>query len=434
MSHFQSQPAGLDGVMHSRVVQRKVKSPSDAGSVFNTTSNNEITLVAIPEHAGDYCCGCCCCLPLVQVPSGFFSLHQHWYKNQGEAQPGVRLFQCFMDRISHVINKATITYSAPSRQVPTADNVMVDINLSLTFAIGPGIDDATAFVYTLGVHRFDEFLTNEVEEGIRGLVYSVTHDRVNDLREEFAQGMLANLSRKFQPYGVQIKNVKITESALPRGLAQTLEQTTTFRTRIAEVAKKHENALRVLQDEATQALEQIVRTNQRREQDLSAQCTRYEIEHKERVDEMAGTARVQEIEAQSRMDVLLGKKKGDLQVAQAEGEREAEVIVRTMQIESERRKVQVMESAAVTILGSEATLKAAQNNAQGLIAAAEGENNSTAGLETKRKYELEWQRLNVLEKLAATGRRFVSGPVGQQMLREMVPQGSFQSSSRKQYF
>ena len=59
--------------------------------------------------------------------------------------------------------------------------------------------------------------------------------------------MLGSLSRKFIPYGVQIKNVKITDVALPRSLAQNLEQTTTFRTRIAEIAKKHENSIRVLQ-------------------------------------------------------------------------------------------------------------------------------------------------------------------------------------------
>ena len=273
----------------------------------------------------------------------------------------------------------------------------------------------------------------QVEEGIRGLVYSITHDRVNDLREEFAQGMLANLSRKFSPYGVQIKNVKITESALPRQLAQTLEQTTTFRTRIAEVAKKHENAIRVLQDEAAQQLETIVRTNHRREQDLTAQCARYEIEHKEKVDEMAGSARVQEIEAQSRMDVLIGQKRGDLQVATAEGQKEAEVITQMSKIECDRRKVKIEEKAMVEILASEAKLKAAQNNALALIAEAEAENNSTAGLETKRKYELEWKRLEVLEQLAAKGRRFVSGPAGQAMIREMVPQGNFNTTSKK-YF
>merc|ERR1719230_514470 len=198
------------------------------------------------------------CCQFVSIPSGFFVLYQRWYKNEGSLEPGFKPCWPFWYRVSHVVNRATITYSAPSRQVPTADNVMVDINLSLTFSIGPDIAGAEQFVYKLGTTRFDEFLSNEVEEGIRGLVYSVTHDRVNDLREEFAQGMLASLSRKFHPYGVQIKNVKITESALPQHLATMLEQTTTFKTRISEVAKKHENTIRVLVDEASQQLEQIV--------------------------------------------------------------------------------------------------------------------------------------------------------------------------------
>ena len=72
---------------------------------------------------------------------------------------------------------------------------------------------------------------------------------------------------------MQVKNVKITDVALPRELSSLLEQTTTFRSRIAEIAKKHENSIRVLQDEASQALESIERTNARRKQDLLAQVT-----------------------------------------------------------------------------------------------------------------------------------------------------------------
>ena len=72
---------------------------------------------------------------------------------------------------------------------------------------------------------------------------------------------------------------------LPRNLAETLEQTTTFKTRIAEVAKKHENTIRVLADEATQELEQVVRQNARRTQDLEAKCQKYHFEvRKERLD------------------------------------------------------------------------------------------------------------------------------------------------------
>ena len=40
---------------------------------------------------------------------------------------------------------------------------------------------------------------------------------------------------------------------LPHTLQDQLEQTTAFKSRIAEVAKKHENTIRVLTDEAAQA-------------------------------------------------------------------------------------------------------------------------------------------------------------------------------------
>ena len=58
---------------------------------------------------------------------------------------------------------------------------------------------------------------------------------------------------------------------------------------------------------------------------------------------------------------------------------------------------------------------------QSIKPTASAENNSTAGLEVKRKYELEWQRLQILEVLAKEGRRFVTGEAGKQLLKDMVP-------------
>eukprot|EP00308_Calcidiscus_leptoporus_P012719 CAMPEP_0119364504 /NCGR_PEP_ID=MMETSP1334-20130426/11408_1 /TAXON_ID=127549 /ORGANISM="Calcidiscus leptoporus, Strain RCC1130" /LENGTH=426 /DNA_ID=CAMNT_0007380221 /DNA_START=72 /DNA_END=1352 /DNA_ORIENTATION=- len=414
----------MDGVQHSKVVQRSAKSPSDAASIFADASNNEICLVVIPD---DLSC-CCCHFPYISIPSGYNILWQRWYRHQGQLEPGVKPCWPFYNRVSHMVTLATITYNAPSRQVPTADNVMVDINLSLTFRIDKSTDDAYAFVYKLGTTRFDEFLAAEVEEGIRGLVYSVTHDRVNDLREEFAQGMLFGLEKKFKPFGVCIRNVKITEVKLPTTLQDQLEQTTAFKSRIAEVAKKHENTIRVLSDEASQQLEQVIRNNNRRTQDLMAQCHKYEIEHKEIIDEMVGSARVQEMEAQSKIDVAIGQAKGDLEVASAEGAREAEEIRRQMQIASDQRRVKADQEANVVVLNSEAVKQTAENEAKALVASAEAENNSTAGLEVKRKYELEWERLQIMQSLASNGRRFVSGTTGAGILKDMVPGSSADSS------
>jgi regulator of protease activity HflC (stomatin/prohibitin superfamily) len=67
------------------------------------------------------------------------------------------------------------------------------------------------------------------------------HAKVNDLREEFALGMLATLNSKVSVYGVQIRNVKITDVKLPKILQQRLEKTTAFKTKMGEQEKSFEN-------------------------------------------------------------------------------------------------------------------------------------------------------------------------------------------------
>ena len=108
-----------------------------------------------------------------------------------------------------------------------------------------------------------------------------------------------------------------------------------------------------------------------------------------------------------------------------------------MQIACDRRRVVAEQESAVLVLDSEARLKTAENDAKALEASAQAENNSTAGLEYKRKYELEWQRLSVLERLARQGRRFISGEIGSNVLGEMVPSATSFASQKaggKAYF
>ena len=42
-------------------------------------------------------------------------------------------------------------------------------------------------------------------------------------------------------------------------------------------------------------------------------------------------------------------------------------------------------------------------------------------LAEKRRYELEWARLEVLKKVAKNGRKFITGQRGEQILNDLVP-------------
>lgn len=409
------QGLNFQGVQHSKLVQRDIHSAASADREFTKIgADGTIPIVLVPRSPWLFSFG-------LNVPSGPWVLWQQWHKDMGSLNPGVIWFWPSWNRISHVVTRATITYNAPAQNCPTADNVMVNVDLSLTFRIGPDIDAARNFVYKLGAHRFDELLSAETEESIRGLVYSVTHDRVNDLREEFAVGMLQTLNNKTNIYGIQIMNVKITDVKLPRELQLRLEKTTAFKTKMGEQEKSHENRVRVLEDEATKELETIRKSNARKIQEIVAQRNRYEIERREMEERARGEARVQEVQAMTEADVALKKARGDEVVEKVKARQNAEALLKKTQVQSQKMKIEAEQEANVMIKNSEATLKVAESNASAMIARAEAEAEGAEALAEKRKYELEWSRLAVLEKIAGKGRRFIAGERGEAILNDLVP-------------
>jgi len=339
----------------------------------------------------------------------------------GQLSPGVIWFWPSWSRISHIVTRATITYNAPARDCPTADNVMVNVDLSLTFRIGPDAEAARNFVYRLGANRFDELLAAEAEESIRGLVYGVTHDRVNDLREEFAVGMLATLNSKVTPYGIQIMNVKITDVKLPNELQERLERTTAFKTKMGELEKTFENRVRVLDDEATKELETIRKTNARKIQEIEAERKRFEIERIEMEERAKGEARVEEVNATSKAEVALKKAQGKEVVAKVNSTQNAEALLKKTQIQCQKLQIEADQKSNVMIKDSEAELKVSESQAAAMIARAEAEAKGAEALAEKRRYELEWARLEVLKDIAKTGRKFITGSKGEQILNDLVP-------------
>ena len=173
----------------TRFTSRKVMSVGYAEDAFNSRNGSEQVLVAVPSN---FFSGCCC-VPYFSVPTGPYVLWESWGKDMGALSPGLKLCWCPYKSVTHVVTKAAITYDAPSYNVPTADNVMVDVDVSLTFSISGGESAASDFVYKIGPVNFADYMAAKTEEAVRGLVHGVTHNKVNDLREEFATTMLDSL-------------------------------------------------------------------------------------------------------------------------------------------------------------------------------------------------------------------------------------------------
>ncbi len=251
--------------------------------------------------------------------------------------------------------------------LPVSTAVLVDVDLSLTFRIGPGSDEVSNFVYKVGAHRFDELLAAEVEQSIRTLVYSVTYDQVNDLREEFAAIVFSTLTSKFAMYGVTILNVLVSNVALPIDIQNQLETMTALQLEMAEQEKLHKNRLRAIEDEAARSIETIRISNQRKLQEIDAQMKRNDIERLEMEEAARGRARLEEIKAMAVADVALNKSIGDANLEKLKARQDAEGVLKKYHLQCQAMQIETEAKVKVELQKSEANLAVAESRAVSVL-------------------------------------------------------------------
>ncbi|OQR85130.1 hypothetical protein THRCLA_10779 [Thraustotheca clavata] len=407
----------------SVVIQKTIRKHMHSEHAFNAkTSDGSIPLVLVPKYP-------LLCDTFVRIPSGMWVLYQKWNAHAGILEPGLKMFWPAYYRVSHIVTKHAVTYSAPVKRCATSDNVMVNIDISINFQIGPTGDDAVKFVYMLGAQRFNELISQITEEAIRGLVHSVRHDQVHDLREEFANGMKKDLNRKLCNYGVVVHNVKVTNVELPTKLSQTLEHTTAFKTKMEEQEKKHENDMRILLNEETQLLTAIQKANDRKIKDLIALKER-ELIKREKL----------RYEAEAKMEVLCIDQKSicDAQVLKAAGQKDIASSSATAAATKMRNDAMVLlvktqreydQKVKAEEIKQQALIDAAKKAAEGIVAAGDAEEKSAESLSLKRRFDYLTKKNAVETELVAKTKMVISGANGESLIERLCSQQSLSQNA-----
>ncbi|KAI9986472.1 hypothetical protein PInf_025415 [Phytophthora infestans] len=406
-----SMPATRYSYRVNHLVQKDIGKPIDAMKHFNANvTDGRIPIVLTPSYPT-------LITMFMKVPSGLWVLKQKWNAHSGMMDPGLKMFWPAWNRVSHIVTKQAVTYSNPVRGCPTSDNVMVDIDISISFQIGPTEDDAYTFVYTLGAHRFDELLYSLTEEAIRGLVHSVRHDQVHDLREEFAMGMKTDLNAKLKSFGVFIHNVKVTNVDLPVALSRTLEETTAFKTRMEEQEKHHENQMRMLLNQETQKLTALEKNNERAIQDLQAESVRAAIIRDERRTIAEAKAQVTVAEHVSRNENKIKAAEG--YKADAVATATARTVKRKAVplVELNNLKSDFGQFVDVAKVKGDARVQAAEKEAEKIQANAEAEGNSAAFLKAKRDFDYKQKKILMESALLESVPLVISGKNGDQLIQ-----------------
>jgi regulator of protease activity HflC (stomatin/prohibitin superfamily) len=408
---------------HSRkttLIQKSIGSVSDALRQFETT-NEVVPIVLVPSKR--LSCSC-----FMTVPTGPHCILHRFGKDVYPNELAATGFQCTpsCNEIAYCITAKAITYEAPVKSCPTADNVMVDCFLSIIFNIGPSAEDVKKFAYRLGAYRFDEFLYAALEEGIRHLIRSTLHTAVYELKGSGDAGVeatRAELNRKFNRFGVKFSTVAITDVKFKDELQRTLQEKTEFDSKIKEEAKKQKNAMDQIEFEKTRRMQVLTQTNARKIQDLQAKRTRIEIDREKDEVDAKGRAEVEVTKANTAASVHLLKAKSELDVSKKAGQKQKEERIADATAADRATRIRVEQECKNKIFAAEQQLAVAKAKAAAIVAEAEAESLAAASLKLKREHDLRMAKAEVLQTMARSNRMVIGGTQGDALITEIMDKG-----------
>jgi len=411
----------------TQLEQQNIGDPLDATRVFNEEHGDRIPLVLVPSSRT--CCSC-----YYHIPSGVNTIVHVCGDDaypEGMAPPGIQMCKPWYNHVAYMVTQQSCTYNAPVKSCPTKDNVMVDCELTLVFAIGPDPNDVKNFVYNLGALKFNEFLAAECEEAIRQLIRVTPLSDVYELRgssSQHVQNVLKVLDDKFKEFGVTFSKAAITDVVLNDELRRILQGTTEFKTKIRELDKEHEHNMKLISYDYQQKLSEKDRLYERRLQDIEADINvalvnrRKEIVNAESRREVAVTKQ-EELAAVSKK-----RAESQLSVAQAKAEQENAKLLAKATSNSEAAKIKVDKETEVAIFESQQLIKVAENKAMALKTEAKAEGDAAASLQVIREHNLEMAKLEVQEAIARKAKIVISGDQGDSLINSILDKELLTSS------
>jgi len=305
---------------------------------------------------------------------------------------------------------------------------MVDCNLTLVFAIGcdpegnPTPEAVKRFVYKLGALRFNEFLAAATDEGIRQLVRATNLTEVYELRGSNQTGIrnvLRVLNQKFSPFGVRFTKAAITDVHMGQ-LAQILQGTTEFKSKITEADKEHDHNMKLINYKAEQKLKEMDKLYDRKLQDVNAESKVALLNREKKVVDAENVKKVNLVKARENAQVALQRAEANYKVFTQQGKEENAKLVAVAQADFDSTKVKIDRECTVQITESEELIKAAENQAKALETKANAEGRAAGPMKIVREYNLQMAQLEVSEGFARQGKIVVSGANGDRLIASML--------------
>jgi regulator of protease activity HflC (stomatin/prohibitin superfamily) len=174
--------------------------------------------------------------------------------------------------VSHVVTTRDTPFDAPAIEVPTGDDVRVNVDSLITFRIVA----PERFVFAISASDFDEVCQATSHEAIRLLVREKESSEVLDVGDPDAERLRDEIGMRLEPYGVEVVRVVLRQVMPPLQFIASHESRRLARLQRAEEEELHALALLRQADREALARQQIRARRDEIELEADNEATRLE--------------------------------------------------------------------------------------------------------------------------------------------------------------
>ena len=355
----------------------------------------------------------------MDIPSSITVVGQKFGRHVGIMPAGAICCNTYATQFPYIITKNTITYKSPVINIPTKDNVRINIDIDLMFRILDDEESVKKFVYKMGAARLDDFLLIEVDEAIRTFIRSVNHDKVLDLKSELATQMIEGLNGKFKSFGVFFENVSISSLKVPYIIERSLADATKYDIQLQSQQKKHENDLISVDNESALLLHKQRHKNKCTVQEMKGKRDVALLERETRIVEAKTLLDVVMVEADKKECLMKINTDNCKQVAELSANKRSVQTVCQATSEAESKTIAINSQMSISQKVADTDYYCAIKKTQCLNEMALSEKNCSENLKVKREFGYELAQISALECIAKNGKIVIGGDNGEELLKEI---------------
>jgi len=407
-------------------------------------------------------------MPFFSVPEGAYALVTRFGKDYDHRSgscvwPAGFHWGAPWVKVMNLVSKQSVVFNTPVKGCKTQDNVTVQINLAIVFRIrgdetkGEDPEMVKNFVYKVTPRGLEQQLMDAVEEATRSIARSMLHTEVYGLRTD-ASGKASNvltgggdpgaqvedegdaalhtvagpsddmnaaaamdkgrdraadmrrvLNEQFDPQGVEITDVIITDVRLPdQIMVQMTNKTMVIAENASQKMTQEYKMLELKQDEEIATLKQ--RKQEEREKEVQSGDQKVN-EISVQLEKMKAETQVQlaKIRQESAVHVQSITADGELEITKLEQAKAKVLMEKEAQAKSDAFKLKAETDKLEVERMSEAKLQFTKNVAKASEEMAKAEGVAAPYVEARKQFETRQKGMKVWRSLAANKDLIVSG-------------------------